>query len=100
MNEANPIQLTNAQLVAALPEERASLVEAYLCASIEALHPDETIAVDPSSTLADLSIDSLQIVELKFGLDQLLGKEVDIELVITNPSLRQLAVNSVRDAGL
>lgn len=92
--------LTKAQLVAAPADERAHLVEAYLLASIAALPSETPVSVDASRQIADLGIDSLQVVELKFGLDQVLGEEVDIELIVCNPTVRELAVTSVRAAGL
>jgi acyl carrier protein len=99
-SESDPKLLTNVQLAGAPADARVGLVEAYLLASIRALNPGSTAQVDTASRLADLSIDSLQIIELKFGLDQLLGQEVDIELVITNPSIGTLAATSVQAAGL
>jgi len=100
MSEQDPALLTHAQLAAAPADQRVPLIEAYLLATIRALHPGSTESPDASCQLADLAIDSLQIVELKFGLDQALGKEIDIELIISNPTVRELAANSVRDAGL
>lgn len=92
--------LTKAQLAGAPAAERVRLVEAYLVASIRALRPPPAGTVDASCRLADLAIDSLQVVELKFGLDQVLGHELDIELIITNPTIGELAAGSVRAAGL
>jgi acyl carrier protein len=100
MSEQDPALLTNTHLMSAPAGERARLVEAYLLASICALHPDVAQTVEASSHLADLAIDSLQIVELKFGLDQVLGQEVDVELIINNPTVGELAANGVRAAGL
>jgi len=100
MSEQDPALLTKAQLAGAPADERVRLVEAYLLASISALRPAATGTVDASCRLADLAIDSLQIVELKFGLDQVLGQEVDIELIISNPTVGELAASSVRAAGL
>lgn len=92
--------LTHTQLAGAPADTRVRLVEAYLLASISALHPDSTTTIDASCRLADLAIDSLQVVELKFGLDQVLGQEIDVELIISNPTVGELAANSVRAAGL
>ena len=99
MSDQFPEPLTHAQLTETPADQRAGLVEAYLLASIRAMLP-QAGTVDASSRLADLAIDSLQIVELKFGLDQALGQEVDIELIIGNPSIGGLASESVRAAGL
>lgn len=100
MNVQDPTQLTRAQLLAAPAAERVPLVEAYLLAAVRALRKDANVDIDAATHLSDLAIDSIQIVDLKFGIDQLLGQELDIELFITNPSIRELAANSVRAAGL
>jgi acyl carrier protein len=100
MSEQDPAQLTKAQLAGAPADDRVRLVETYLLASIRALQPGAAATVDASRRLADLAIDSLQVVELKFGLDQVLGQEVDVELIISNPTIGELAANSVRAAGL
>ena len=100
MTPQDPLLLTKAHLISAPAPERANLVEAYLLASIAALPSEAATTVDGSRQLADLGIDSLQVVELKFGLDQVLGEEVDVELIVCNPTVRELAVSSVRAAGL
>jgi acyl carrier protein len=100
MSDQNPVLLTHAELADAPADQRVRLVEAYLLASIKVLNPGATEAVDVTNQLADLAIDSLQVVELKFGLDQVLGRELDIALIISNPTIGELAATSVRDAGL
>jgi acyl carrier protein len=100
MSDHDPALLTHAQLTAAPAEARGRLVEAYLLSSIAAFRQNTAPAANASSRLADIGIDSLQIVELKFGLDQLLGHELDIELIVTNPTIGELAAGCVRDAGL
>src|SRR4051794_24561708 len=94
-----PIQLTHEDLRNAPPADRAAVLEAYLVASIAALRPDAP-AFNQSARLADLGVDSLQVVELKFGLDQVLGQETDVALLIENPTLRELAERSLRACGL
>jgi hypothetical protein len=93
-----PMQLTHADLRSASSDHRAQLVEDYLVASIAALRPPDAPCVDASSHLADIGVDSLQVVELKFGLDQLLGEESDVAIIIANPTIRELAHQSVRAA--
>lgn len=100
MSESDPAQLTHAQLLEARAEQRVALVEAFLLASARALRQGASGDIDTATHLADLAIDSIQIVDLKFGIDQLLGREIDVELFITNPSIAQLAVSSLRAAGL
>jgi len=92
--------LTHARLVATPPGQRARLVEEFLLATIGSLQANPVKSIDASVRLGDLAIDSLQIVELKFELDQVLGVEADIELIIDNPTVRELAANSVRSVGL
>ena len=98
MTTQDPAALTHADLAAAPASARVRLVEAFLLASIKALQPEA--GVDAERHLADLGIDSLQVVELKFGLDQVLGQEIDVELIISNPTIGELAANSVKAAGL
>ena len=100
MSDQDPALLTKAELAAAPAHERVRLLEAYLLASIRALNPEATETVEASRRLADLAIDSLQVIELKFGLDQVLGHEIDIELIVSNPTVAELAASSVRAAGL
>jgi len=100
MSEQEAAQLTRLQLEATPAAQRADLVEAFLLSSIIALNPTRTEAVSASSRLADLGIDSIQLVELKFGLDQALGHEIDVELIIGNPTVGELARSGVRAAGL
>jgi acyl carrier protein len=92
--------LTHERLAASPPEQRARLVEEFLLTIIDTLRPDPKTPIDGSIRLGELKIDSLQIVELKFELDQILGVEADIELIIDNPTIRELAANSVRSVGL
>lgn len=100
MGEQDPALLTHAQLRGADSAERVPLLEAYLLASIRALKPEAPDTVTASCHLADLAIDSLQVVELKFGLDQVLGEELDVELIISNPTIAELAAKGARAAGL
>lgn len=100
MIDSNPALLTHAQLLDIPSVEREARVEAWLLASIQNLRQDTAAAFDAASSLADLSIDSIQVVELKFGLDQLIGKELDIEIIISNPTIRELAASSLRAGGL
>ena len=100
MSEHTSVALTHAQLCAAAADARVALVESWLLSSVSALKPDVSTPIDASCRLADLAIDSIQVVELKFGLDQVLGKELDVELIICNPTLGELAANGVRAAGL
>jgi acyl carrier protein len=101
MTPNDPTTTTYGQVVAAPVAQRARVVEAYLLASVRALRPDaDEGAVGPDTQLSDLAIDSIQVVELKFGLDQLVGAELDVELLITNPTVRELAERSVAAAGL
>lgn len=90
---------THQDLLAAPASERAAIVEAYLLASVRGL-AGEAGGVSPDSRLSDLAIDSIQAVGLKVGLDRLLGVELDPELMVANPTLRELAARSVAATGL
>jgi len=92
----DPIQLTHGDLRSANSDDRARLLEEYLLAVIASLRPPGAASID--AHLADLGIDSLQVVELKFNLDQLLGEESDVAIIIANPTIRELALHSVRSA--
>jgi acyl carrier protein len=101
MTTYGPTTTTHQQLLDAPPADRPALVEAYLLASVRALRDDlDTARIVSTTQLSDLAIDSIQIVELKFGLDQLVGTELDVDLIVANPTMRQLAERSVAVAGL
>ncbi len=78
----------------------SSLLERYLLASIAPMRPPAGEPFHGGTRLADLGIDSLQVVELKFGLDQALGEESDVALIIANPTIHELAEQSLRASGL
>ena len=94
----DPIQLTHGDLRSANSDDRARLLEEYLLAVIASLRPPDAANIDSSAHLADLGVDSLQVVELKFNLDQLLGEESDVAIIIANPTIRELALHSVRSS--
>lgn len=96
----DPTLVTHQDLLDIAPAERPQFVESYLLASIRALRPEGGVEFDATTRLADLGIDSLQLVELKFGLDQLIGVELDAEIVMSNPTVRELAEKSLRACGL
>jgi hypothetical protein len=84
---------THEDFRAAGRDERAQLVETQITTSVRALRPGQPAWFDGNTHLADLAIDSIQLVELKFALDQLAGTELDISLFITNPTVHELAGN-------
>jgi acyl carrier protein len=88
------------QLQLADPAARALIVENHAIELIKGLRQPDSIVVDPSSRLADLGIDSLDAVELKYSLDELLGSESDTDVFIRNPSIREMAEELVRQANL
>ena len=79
---------------AAGPDERVQLVEHQIVTSLQALRPGQPVQFDGQTHLADLSIDSIQLVELKFALDQLVGVELDVSLFIANPTVHELATSA------
>jgi acyl carrier protein len=97
--DQDPTLVTHHDLLSVSADERVRLVESYLLASIRALRPGDA-PFDASTRLADLAIDSIQVVELKFGLDQLIGRELDVDVIISNPTIRELAETSLRASGL
>ena len=88
------------ELLAMDAAARAGFVEARLVAWIAALRPPGAGPFDGSTRLSDLGVDSLDLVDVKFELDQLIGLELDIELFVRNPTLRELAQDSLRAGGL
>jgi acyl carrier protein len=73
------------------PDERVQLVEQLIVASLRELRPGQPDWFDGTTHLADLAIDSIQLVEMKFALDQLVGLELDVNLFIANPTVHELA---------
>jgi len=73
------------------PAERVQLVEHQIVTSLRALRPDQPAWFDGNTSLADLAIDSIQLVELKFALDQLVGVDLDVSIFIANPTVHELA---------
>jgi len=100
MINQDPTLVTHQNLLDVGPPERLQFVESYLVASIRALLPEADPRLDATTRLADLGIDSLQLVELKFGLDQVIGMELDAEVLMSNPTVRELAETSLRACGL
>lgn len=93
-----PTPLTRQQLTDTPPADRLAKVEEYALALLASLREPGARPLDATSRLADAGVDSIQVVELKFSLDELLGYESDVERYISNPSIRQLAEHIVREA--
>jgi aryl carrier-like protein len=85
--------VTHDDFLAAGPDERVRLVEDLIVTSLLALRPGQPAWFDGATHLADLAIDSIQLVELKFALDQLVGVELDVSVFIANPTVHELAQN-------
>lgn len=100
MINESPDALTHHRLTAAEPKDRPALVEAYIIATVAAVIAPRREDFDGSTRLAELGLDSLQAVEVKFALDQVVGIESDVMLIISNPTIRDLARDSLRDGGL
>ncbi len=81
-------------------DARVQFVEARLVACISSVRPPRAEPFDGSTRLSDLGLDSLQLVDVKFELDQLIGMELDVELFLSNPTVRELAQESLRAGGL
>jgi acyl carrier protein len=85
--------VTHETFLAAGPDARVQLIESQIADSLEALRPDQPASFDGSTRLADLAIDSIQLVEMKFALDQLVGLDLDVSVFISNPTLHELATS-------
>lgn len=83
--------VTHETFLAAGPTERVQLVESLIGDSLKALRPGQPASFDATTHLADLAIDSIQLVEMKFALDQLVGVDLDVSVFITNPTVHELA---------
>jgi acyl carrier protein len=100
MTDADSAELGHQELLDMDAAARVQFVEARLVACIGSVRPAGAEPFDGSTRLSDLGLDSLQLVDLKFELDQLVGMELDIGLFVTNPALRELAQASLRACGL
>lgn len=85
--------VTHDTFLAAGADERVQLVETLITDSLKALRPGQPVSFDGTTHLADLAIDSIQLVELKFALDQLAGVDLDVSVFIANPTLHELATS-------
>jgi acyl carrier protein len=85
--------LTHDTFRAAGPADRVQLVETLIASSLQTLRPGQSASFDGTTHLADLAIDSIQLVELKFALDQLVGVDLDVNIFISNPTLNELAAS-------
>jgi hypothetical protein len=104
------------QLLAMEAGSRVAFVESRLLAWIAAARSAEGEPFDKSTArpfdkstarpfdgathLSDLGIDSLQLVDIKFELDELVGRELDVSLFIRNPTIGELARECLRACGL
>jgi hypothetical protein len=78
---------------AAGPDQRVQLAEHLIATSLRKLRPGQPDWFDGTTHLADLAIDSIQLVEMKFALDQLSGVELDVSVYIANPTIHELATS-------
>lgn len=83
--------VTHDDFRAAGAEERVQIAEQLITSWILGTRPGQPAWFDGNTHLADLAIDSIQLVELKFALDQLAGMEVDVSVFIANPTVSGLA---------
>lgn len=96
------------ELLAIEPDARVQFVESRLVAWIDAARSQEaqpsdespSRQIDGSTPLSELGVDSLQLVDIKFELDELVGRELDVGLFIRNPTIRELAQESLRACNL
>lgn len=96
------------ELLAIEAGARVQFVESRLIACVVAARSNDAQAsykpparpFDGSTRISDLGIDSLQLVDIKFELDELVGQELDVGLFIRNPTIRELAQESLQACGL
>lgn len=100
MTNTTPELLTKEEWQRAGSADRERLLEKYTIHVLTSLLQPSGTPIEPESHLADLAVDSLQAVELKYSLDELLGNESDVDLFISNPTIRHLAAELVRRAEL
>jgi acyl carrier protein len=94
------LERAHRELLALDADARARFVEARLVEWIGSLRPPDAEQFDGSRRISELGVDSLDLVDVKFELDQLIGTELDIALFVTNPTIRELAQASLRAVGL
>ena len=85
--------VTHETFLAAGPDQRVQLVEDLITESLKALRPGQPVSFDGTTRIADLAIDSIQLVEMKFALDQLVGEDLDVSVFIANPTVHELATS-------
>jgi hypothetical protein len=100
MTAISPSPKAHQELVGMDPTARVQFVESRLIAWIGAARETVDEPFDGSSRLSDLGVDSLKMVDIKFELDQLVGMELDASLFICNPTVHELAKESLSSSGL
>jgi acyl carrier protein len=83
--------VTHDEFRAAPEAERVQIAESLITTWILGTRPGQPAWFDGNTRLADLAIDSIQLVEMKFALDQFAGMELDVNIIITNPTVHELA---------
>ena len=91
--------VTHATFLAAGAAERVQLVETLIGDSLKTLRPGQPVSFDGTTRLSELAIDSIQLVEIKFALDQLVGVDLDVSVFVTDPTVHELAKTVAAAAG-
>jgi acyl carrier protein len=94
------ISLTRSDLLESDPSDRVALVETYVLSLLNSARASGATPLEVTTHLAEAGMDSLQVVELKFSLDELIGRESDVEMFISNPTIRELSAAILAAAGL
>jgi acyl carrier protein len=94
------ISLTRHDLLKIEPADRVALVETYVLSLLASTRASGSTPLEVTTHLADAGMDSLQVVELKFSLDELVGRESDVEMFISNPTIGELSAAIIAAAGL
>ena len=87
----DPTTLTRAQLLAAPAARRQRLVVARLKAQVARLSGCDPLELEADQDLLALGLDSVQLLEIKVGLDELAGRELPLDAFLDAKTLGGLA---------
>jgi acyl carrier protein len=70
-------------------------VETAVLDSVREIFPEQVVKIRPETALQELSLDSLDMLELKMRLEEKLDIDLEVEVFDTAPTLSSLASNIV-----
>jgi len=83
--------LTAAVLQQTPADRRSSAIVAHLKRTLAEMLRCDAGALDSQQSIRDIALDSMQLLQLKLQIDDLLGREFDLEKFLTMPTIGQLA---------